>query len=76
MHAKAEAKNGLVESVQRFAPPAQAAALLKLALDILGMDSPSAGQRDEILSICRALAGEGTLVQEMAEEIARELAPR
>jgi hypothetical protein len=76
MHAKATAKTGLVESVQRFAPPAQAPALLKLALDILGMDSPSASRRDEILSLCRALASEGTLVQEMAEEIARELARR
>ena len=76
MHAKAAAETGLVESVQRFAPPAQAPALLQLALDILGMERPSAGQRDEILSLCRALASEGTLVQEMAEEIARELARR
>ena len=76
MHAKATAETGLVESVQRFSPPAQAPALLQLALDILGMDSPSASRRDEILGLCRALASEGTLVQEMAEEIALELARR
>lgn len=76
MHPKAAGENGLVESVQRFVPPAQAPALLQLALDILGVDSPHPGRRDDILSICRALASEGTLVQEMAEEIARELAPR
>ena len=76
MHAKAAAETGLVESVQRFAPPAQAPALVKLALDFLGLDSPSDGQRAEVLSICRALANEGTLVQEMAEEIARELVRR
>ena len=76
MHAKAAAETGLVESVQRFAPPAQAPALLRLALDILDMELPSAGQRDVILGLCRALASEGTLVQEMAEEIARELARR
>ena len=76
MHAKVAAETGLVESVQRFAPPAQAPALLKLALDILGLDRPSDGRRIEILSICRALASEGTLVQEMAEEIARELVRR
>ncbi len=40
------------------------------------VDEAIAGHREEILRICCALAGEGGLVQEMAEEIARELAAR
>lgn len=65
---------GLLREVLRFAPPAQASALLSLALDIVPQTRPSLSNHGELLGYCRALAGEGTLVQEMAGEIARELA--
>ena len=65
---------GLLREVLRFAPPAQAAVLLKLALDIAPETRPSLSKHGELLGYCRALAGEGTLVQEMAGEIVSELA--
>lgn len=67
---------GLLQEVRGLVPPAQAPALLRRAGQILGVDSSSSGHRQELVALCRALAGEGDLVQEMAEEIARELAPR
>ncbi|OGO51251.1 MAG: hypothetical protein A2148_09410 [Chloroflexi bacterium RBG_16_68_14] len=66
----------LLQEVRGFVSPAQASALLRRAGQILGVDTAAAGHRDELMSRCRALAGEGDLVQEMAEEIARELASR
>ncbi len=66
----------LVQEVRRVAP-SQASELLRVATEILGLeDGAIASHREEILRICCALAGEGGLVQEMAEEIARELAAR
>jgi hypothetical protein len=66
-------KSGLLREVQRFAPPGEAAVLLRIASNVVRADEPSEDQREEILRLCRALAGEGTLVQQMAEEIARAL---
>lgn len=65
---------GLLREVLRFAPPAQAPVLLRLALDIAPEVRPSLSRHGELLGYCRALAGEGTLVQEMAGEIAKEVA--
>jgi hypothetical protein len=76
MVAESSAHAGLLREVRRFAPPSQAPALLQRAVGILGVDTPAPSHRDEILCLCRALAGEGGLVQEMAQEIARELAHR
>ena len=73
---ESSADTGLLRAVRRFTPASQAPALLRLAADILGVDSSSPGHRDEILRLCRALANEGGMVQEMAEEIARELTRR
>ena len=64
---------GLLREVLRFAPPAQASALLQLALDLAPVTRPSLSHHGELLGYCRALADEGPLVQEMAAEIAREL---
>ncbi|MCH7836910.1 MAG: hypothetical protein IIC26_00225 [Chloroflexi bacterium] len=50
--------------------------MLQIAATILGVEPSSIDHRDEILRLCRALASEGGLVQEMAEEIGRELANR
>jgi len=66
-------KVALVREVQRFAPPGEAAVLLRIASNVVCADEPSEDQREEILRLCRALAGEGTLVQQMAEEIAGAL---
>ena len=67
---------GLLEAVRRFAREGEAPALLRLAVDIVGADLTSERHREEVLHICRALAGEGRLVRQMAEEIARELVTR
>lgn len=75
MDAQASVHPRLLREIRSFAP-AQTPALLRLALDILAVESPSPLQQEEVLRLCRALANEGALVQEMAEEIARELVPR
>ncbi len=70
------AESDLLRAVRRYAHASEAPSLLRIAAAILGVDPSSAGHRDEILRLCRALASEGGLVQEMAEEIGRELARR
>ncbi len=72
MDAQSSVHADLLQEIRGFAP-AQAPALLRLALDILGVATPSPLERDEVLLLCRALGSEGALVQEMAGEIAREL---
>ncbi len=67
-------QEGLLREVGRFAPGSQAGALVRLAVDILGAGTPSPPSGDGIVRLCRALASEGGLVREMADEIARELA--
>ena len=67
------AESDLLRTVRRYAHASEAPALLRIAGAILGVDPSSADHRDEILHLCRALASEGGLVQEMAEEIGREL---
>ena len=66
--------SSLLQIVQRFAPASRAPTLLRLAATILNVDVTAMRHREEILGLCRALAGEGGLVQEMAAEIADELA--
>ena len=66
----------LLRTVRSFASESQAPALLRLAAAVLGVDTSAESHRDEILRLCRALASEGGLVQEMAAEIGRELARR
>jgi len=68
--------DGLLREVREFAGPSQAPTLLRRAGEILGVDASVPNHRTEILHLCRALAGEGVLVQEMAEEIAHELSER
>ena len=75
MHESA-AETDLLRTVRCFASGSQAPALLRLAATVLGVDTSAESHRDEILRFCRALASEGGLVQEMAEEIGRELARR
>ncbi len=70
------AESDLLRAVRRYAHASEASALLQIAATILGVDSSSADHRDDILHLCRTLASEGGLVQEMAEEIGRELACR
>ena len=77
MVAESTAQPGLLEELERLVSPSRAFALLQAAIDFLGIeDGGCPGHRDEILGLCRTLASEGDLVQEMAEEIARELAGR
>lgn len=76
MVAEAPAHAALLREVWRLAPAPEAAALLARATAILGTDAGALDRRGEILQLCDALAGEGVLVQEMAVEIARELASR
>ncbi len=68
------AESDLLRAVRRYAHASEAPSLLRIAAAILGVDPSSTDHRDEILRLCRALASEGGLVQEMAEEIGRELA--
>ncbi len=68
--------DGLLREVREFAGPSQAPTLLRRAGQILGVDASNPNHRGEILRLCHALAGEGVLVQEMAEEIAHELSGR
>ena len=70
------AESDLLRVVRRYAHASEAPSLLRIASAILGVDLSSADHRDEILRLCRVLASEGGLVQEMAEEIGRELARR
>ncbi len=63
----------ILREVNGFASAAGAPMLLQRALAILGVSRPRPEHRDDILRLCRAFATEGGLVQEMAEEIAREL---
>lgn len=70
------AESDLLRAVRRYAHASEAPSLLRIAAAILGVDPSSTDHRDEILRLCRALASEGGLVQEMAEEIGRELARR
>ena len=63
----------ILRDVSGFASAADAPILLQRALAILGVSGPRPEHRDDILRLCRAFATEGGLVQEMAEEIAREL---
>ena len=70
------AESDLLRAVRRYAHASEASSLLQIAATILGVVPSSIDHRDEILRLCRALASEGGLVQEMAEEIGRELASR
>ena len=70
------AESDLPRAVRRSAHASEAPSLLQIAATILGVEPSSIDHRDEILRLCRALASEGGLVQEMAEEIGRELANR
>ncbi len=70
------AESDLPRAVRRYAHASEAPSLLQIAATILGVEPSSIDHRDEILRLCRALASEGGLVQEMAEEIGRELANR
>ena len=70
------AESDLLRVVRRYAHASEAPSLLRIAAAILGVDLSSADHRDEILRLCRVLASKGGLVQEMAEEIGRELARR
>ena len=63
----------ILREVNDFASASDAPILLQRALAILGVSRPRAEHRGDILRLCRAFAMEGGLVQEMAEEIAREL---
>ncbi len=77
MVAESTAQTDLLHELQRLVSPSRAPTLLRAAIDILGIEDGSCpSHRDEIFRLCRTLAGEGVLVQEMAEEIARELARR
>lgn len=73
MVVKVSTRASILREVNGFASAADAPVLLRRALAILGVSSPKPGHRDDIICLCRAFATEGGLVQEMAEEIAREL---
>lgn len=72
MDAQSSVDANLLRQIRSFAP-AQAPALYRLTLGILGVETASPRDQDEVIRLCRALASEGSLVQEMAGEIAHEL---
>ena len=76
MVAKPYRTDSLLREVCEFAVPSQTPTLLRRAGEILGVATSNPNHRAEIAHLCRALAGEGVLVQEMAEEIVHELSER
>ncbi len=64
---------GILREVNDFASASDAPVSLQRAPAIAGVSRPAPEHRDDILRLCRAFPTEGGLVQEMAEEIAREL---
>ena len=74
--AKPYLTDSLLREVCEFAGPSQAPTLLRRAGQILGVHTSNPNHQAEIVHLCRALAGEGVLVQEMAEEIVHELSER
>ena len=73
MAVKVSTRASILREVNGFASASDAPILLQRMLAILGVSRPKPEHRDDILRFCRAFAMEGGLVQEMAEEIAREL---
>ncbi len=73
MTVQVSTRASILREVNEFASAADAPILLQRALAILGVSRPRREHRDDILRLCRAFSMEGGLVQEMAEEIAREL---
>jgi len=67
----------LLAEVRRLVSSSRAPAVLAAAANLLGPeDSAYPGHREHVLRFCRVLAGEGPMVQEMAQEIVRELTRR
>ena len=73
MAVQVSTRASILREVNGFASASDAPILLQRVLAILGVSRPRPEQRDDNLRLCRAFATEGGLVQEMAEEIAREL---
>lgn len=64
----------LLGQIQRIAPEANAELLLRIARDVVGGERDSKRYNATVLGICQVMAQEGALVQEMAGEIAQEMA--
>ena len=73
MAVQVSTRASILRDVIGFVSAADAPILLQRALAILGVSRPKPEHRNDILRLCRAFAMEGVLVQDMAEEIAREL---